>query len=235
MGIYDLKSDDFSNYGETMVGYKLKEFGWHIYKPDYDRYVDLIACKLVCKKCNAPWPDYNRLICLKCHREVSKGAVRAGKICPKCKKTYPPRTMTCDKCNIALRDNPRCPRCGGLVDIKSIACEKCNYKTFTFKFRTIQIKSSRVVDDGRNYGLTMKPKDLFDDPHHFFVWCFVDTNEEHKYLVLSVNDYKKIMGDSINTYSFRIAQNYRHHINKTSLREGNKNWGQFLNKFESLE
>ena len=144
MGVYELSNDDFSNYGEVMVGFKLKEYGWHIYRPDYDKYVDIIACKLVCKKCNSPWPDYNRLMCLSCKKEVSKGKVKAGKKCPKCGKLYKPRIVMCDDCNEELSDNPRCPYCDGLVDIKAIACENCGNKQFIFKFRTIQVKSALI-------------------------------------------------------------------------------------------
>ena len=95
--------------------------------------------------------------------------------------------------------------------------------------------SLRGVDDGRNYGLTMKPRNLFEDKNHFFIWCFVDENEEHKCIVMSVKDYKKVRGDALNRYSFRIGQNLRQHIDKGMLKKGKKDWSVFLNEFKNLE
>lgn len=237
MPLEDLREDDFSVYGETMVLFKLEELGWAIYRPMYDRYIDLLALKIACSNCDAPFPDYNKLQCTNCNREVSKQSVTHGKKCPNCNREFEPRVMTCPDCNQRLLDNAKCPHCNGVVDLKSVDCENCGYNQYEFKFRTIQVKSSRDVDNGRNFGLTMKPKDLINDPRHFFIWFFVDTQhpDKPKYLVMSVEDFKEVMGDTLGLYSFRIAQNFRMHINKETLRDGNRDWSVFLNKFDKLD
>jgi hypothetical protein len=63
-------------------------------------------------------------------------------------------------------------------------------------YRTIQVKSSRIensltlLQDGyESYGLTMKPKDLFHDVRHFYVWVFVDKDSKFHYFVLNVKDF----------------------------------------------
>jgi len=64
------------------------------------------------------------------------------------------------------------------------------------KYRTIQVKSSRVENlsnlskDGyESYGLTMKPKDLFHDVRHFYIWTFIDKDENFHYFILNVKDF----------------------------------------------
>ena len=64
------------------------------------------------------------------------------------------------------------------------------------EYRTIQVKSSRIeniptlnTQEYESYGLTMKPKDLFHDARHFFVWVFVDRNMEFHYFILDVKDF----------------------------------------------
>lgn len=43
------------------------------------------------------------------------------------------------------------------------------------------------------------------------------------------------MGNALNLYSFRIAQNLRMHINKETLREGDRDWNVFMNRFDLLD
>ncbi|HOL21455.1 MAG TPA: hypothetical protein PLQ41_01190 [bacterium] len=61
---------------------------------------------------------------------------------------------------------------------------------------TIQVKSSRVENistsskgEYESYGLTMKPKDLFHDVRHFFVWMFIDKENKFHYFILNVKDF----------------------------------------------
>jgi len=63
-------------------------------------------------------------------------------------------------------------------------------------YRTIQVKSSRIENiltmsqEGyESYGLTMKPKDLFNDVRHFYIWMFIDKDSKFHYFVLSVKDF----------------------------------------------
>jgi hypothetical protein len=64
------------------------------------------------------------------------------------------------------------------------------------EYRTIQVKSSRIENietlsrDGyESYGLTMKPKDLFHDVRHFYVWVFIDKDSKFHYFILNVKDF----------------------------------------------
>jgi len=63
-------------------------------------------------------------------------------------------------------------------------------------YRTIQVKSSRVenvrtllADGYESYGLTMKPKDLFHDVRHFYIWAFIDKDSRFHYFIFSVKDF----------------------------------------------
>lgn len=35
----------------------------------------------------------------------------------------------------------------------------------------------------------MKPKDLFHDVRHFYIWVFIDKDEKNHYFVFSVKDF----------------------------------------------
>uniref|UniRef100_A0A7C4XLW3 Uncharacterized protein n=1 Tax=candidate division WOR-3 bacterium TaxID=2052148 RepID=A0A7C4XLW3_UNCW3 len=63
-------------------------------------------------------------------------------------------------------------------------------------YRTIQVKSSRIenlstlsYDGYESYGLTMKPKDLFHDTRHFYIWAFTDKNLKFHYFIFNVKDF----------------------------------------------
>ena len=66
--------------------------------------------------------------------------------------------------------------------IDVVAVKKINEKEI---MRTIQVKGSRIEKEGTqlSYGLTHKPKDLMQDPAHFFIWLFYD-KEEKRYILL---------------------------------------------------
>lgn len=64
------------------------------------------------------------------------------------------------------------------------------------KYRTIQVKGSRIENistlkkDGyESYGLTIKPKDLFHDVRHFYVWVLIDEKSNFHYFILNVKDF----------------------------------------------
>jgi len=64
---------------------------------------------------------------------------------------------------------------------------------------TIQVKSSRIENlltlskDGyESYGLTIKPKDLFHDVRHFYIWVFIDESSKFHYFIFSVKDFVDI-------------------------------------------
>lgn len=112
----------------------------------------------------------------------------------------------------------------------------CGSKNYITKFRTIQVKSSRIeFDDSRSksintYAVDMKPKDLIEDSYHFFIWCLVDENDKPHFLVMSVNDFKRIMGDSLKGISFFKDQDRQHFSSKDFGK-----WAEFLNSFDKLE
>lgn len=80
------------------------------------------------------------------------------------------------------------------------------------------------------YAVDMKPRDLIKDKNHFYVWCLIDQDDKPHFLVMSVEDFKKTMGDSLKGISFFKDQDRQHF----SARDFGK-WGKFLNKFDALE
>lgn len=79
-----------------------------------------------------------------------------------------------------------------LIDryIDIIATKKINGK---LEFRTIQVKSSRLeeedVENQESYGLTHEPKDLLHDNRHFFIWVFVNKNDECQFFIVSIKNF----------------------------------------------
>ena len=41
----DLNTKHFSRYGEFLVSFELSKYGWNVYDPVYDEYIDLIINK----------------------------------------------------------------------------------------------------------------------------------------------------------------------------------------------
>ena len=76
----------------------------------------------------------------------------------------------------------------------------------------------------------MKPKDLIEDGFHFYIWCLIDDNDKAHFLVLSVSDFKRVMGNSINGISFFKDQDRQHFSSKDFGK-----WAEFENNFSILE
>ncbi len=112
----------------------------------------------------------------------------------------------------------------------------CGSKNYVTKFRTIQVKSSRIefnektVKSKNTYAVDLKPKDLIKDNYHYFIWCLVDDDDKPNFLVMSVNDFKRVMGDSLKGISFFKDQDRQHFSAKNFGK-----WGEFLNRFDKLE
>jgi len=92
------------------------------------------------------------------------------------------------------------------------------------EYRTIQVKSSRIeniptlnTQEYESYGLTMKPKDLFHDARHFFVWVFVDRNMEFHYFILDVKDF-------IDVRYYKLPKSSRRKYDSLLMR-GEWRWG----------
>lgn len=233
----DLSAKHFSRYGEFLVSFELSKHGWNIYNPVYDEYIDLLIHKHVCKNCGSIWNLTPALTCKKCGKDFSKtqkNKILAKKICVSCKNEMIGNKTKCTKCgNLELLNRPTCDKCGGEVEMIEHACA-CGSKKYTTKFRSIQVKSSRIeYKDGKSkntYAIDMKPKDLIRDENHFYVWCLIGADDKPHFLVMSVQDFMDTMGDSIKGISFFKDQDRQHF----SAKDFGK-WDKFLNRFDKLE
>jgi len=102
------------------------------------------------------------------------------------------------------------------------------------KFRSVQVKSSRIeYKNGKSkntYAVDMKPRDLIKDEFHFYVWCLIDDEDKPHFLVIPVEEFKRVMGDSLKGISFFKDQDRQHF----SAKDFGK-WKEFLSKFDKLE
>ncbi len=235
----DLNVKHFSRYGEFLVSFELSKHGWNVYNPMYDEYIDLLIHKHVCSECGKNWNLTPALICKKCGKDFSKtqkNKIIAKKKCLNCGTEMVGNKTKCVKCGgINLLNIPTCDKtnCGGEVELKNYLCE-CGNPTYIPKFRTIQVKSSRIErKNGKSkntYAVDMKPRDLIEDKNHFYIWCLIDEKDVSHFLVLSVSDFKKAMGNSLNGISFLKDQDRQHFSAK-----GYGKWEKFLNRFDALE
>jgi len=142
--------------------------------------------------------------------------------------------VKCTKCKSDdLINCPTCDKCNGEIEMIEHAC-RCSSKKYVTKFRTIQVKSSRIeYKDGKSkntYAIDMKPRDLIKDKTHFYIWCLVDDEDKPHFLVLSVYDFKRTMGSALKGISFFKDQDRQHFSAKNFGK-----WAKFLNKFNKLE
>ncbi len=237
--VSDLSEKHFSRYGEFLVSFELSKYGWNVYNPVYDEYIDIIVHKYICKKCGKLWNHTPALICKKCGKDFSKtqkNRIIAKKICKNCGNKMIGGRTKCEKCDSKdLINRPTCDNCDGEIEMITHTCE-CGSPEYETKFRTIQVKSSRIEYDKEanksknTYAIDMKPKDLIVDNYHFFIWCLIDDEDRPHFLVMSVKDFIDTMGDSIKGISFFKDQD-RQHFSATNFGK----WDKFLNKFDKLE
>ncbi|MBI5893251.1 MAG: hypothetical protein HZB79_06320 [Deltaproteobacteria bacterium] len=233
----DLSAKHFSRYGEFLVSFELSKHGWNVYNPVYDEYIDLLIHKHVCKDCGKTWNLTPALTCKNCGKDFSKtqkNKIIAKKVCASCKNEMVGNKTKCTKCKSEeLLNRPTCDECKGEVEMIEHAC-KCGSKKYVTKFRSIQVKSSRIeYKNGKSkntYAIDMKPKDLIKDENHFYVWCLIDDDDRPHFLVISVQDFIDTMGDSLKGISFFKDQDRQHF----SAKDFGK-WNNFLNKFDKLE
>ena len=233
----DLNVKHFSRYGEFLVSFELSKHGWNVYSPMYDEYIDIIAHKYSCSKCGKNWEITPSLICSKCGKDFSKtqkSKIIPVKICNKCKKKYIGNITKCKKCGSTdLQNIPTCDKCKGEVKLINFVCS-CGSKEYKTKFRTIQVKSSRVeYKDGKSkntYAIDHKPRDMINCEHHFFIWCLIDDNDKPTFLIMSVQDFIDTMGNSMKGTSFLKDQDRQHF---SSVNFGK--WAKFNNRFDLLE
>lgn len=233
----DLNTKHFSRYGEFLVSFELSKHGWNVYEPVYDEYIDLIIHKHVCKDCGKIWNMTPALVCKKCGKDFSKTQkinIIAKKICLNCKTEMVGNKTKCINCNCTnLQNIPTCDKCHGEIEMINHSCI-CGSLKYETKFRTIQVKSSRIeYKDGKSkntYAVDMKPRDLIKDGYHFYIWCLVDDNDKVHFLILSVDDFIRVMGDSIKGISYFKDQDRQHFSSKDFGK-----WKEFLNRFDKLE
>lgn len=230
--VSDLSEKHFSRYGEFLVSFELSKHGWNVYEPVYDEYIDFIIHKYICKNCNKLWNHTPQLVCKQCAKDFSKSnknRIIAKKICSDCKEESIGNIKVCPKCKSKnLINRPTCDKCDGEVEMKKHICE-CGSTDFDAKFRTIQVKSSRI-EDKNTYAIDMKPKDLIEDGLHYFIWCLIDNDSRSHFLVMSVTEFKEVMQGSLDGISFFKDQD-RQHFNSKDFGK----WKEFLNSFDKLE
>lgn len=233
----NLSAKHFSRYGEFLVSFELSKRGWNVYSPMYDEYIDLLIHKHVCKKCKHVWNLTPALVCKQCGKDFSKtqkNRIIAKKICADCKNEMIGNKTKCTKCkSVNLLNRPTCDKCKGEVEMINHTC-KCGCKEYKTKLKSIQVKSSRIeFKSGKSkntYAIDMKPRDLIKDKNHFYIWCLIDDNDKPHFLIMSVEDFKNTMGDSLKGISFFKDQDRQHF----SAKDFGK-WNKYLNKFKILE
>jgi len=83
----DLSAKHFSRYGEFLVSFELSKYGWNVYEPVYDEYINFIIYKHTCTDCDKNWNLTPALVCKKCGKDFSKtqkSKIIAKKICEDC-------------------------------------------------------------------------------------------------------------------------------------------------------
>lgn len=231
--VAELSEKHFSRYGEFLVSFEFSKHGWNIYSPVYDEYIDMVVHKYICKSCNRIWTHTPELVCKKCRKDFSKSLKKdiiAKKICGNCGNEMIGNKTKCSKCGSEnLVNRPTCDKCGGEVEMIKHKCE-CGSDKYETKFRTVQVKSSRIEMGKNSYAIDMKPKDLIEDGLHFYIWCLIDNNDRPHFLVMSVKDFKDTMKDALKGISFFKDQDRQHF----SAKDFGK-WKKFLNQFQKLE
>jgi len=229
------KVGQFGKIGEHMVGFELSKRGWIIFYPPYDERVDVVAIKIRCKACKSNWYNEHRIACLnsKCTefekpvQGINSKNRYKNKICKKCgniekRDSKNAQKAYCNKCNGKLEEVALCSKCKQEINVLKNNCSnpECKSKDYEIVFRSIQVKSSHLVDRGKNIAFNFKYQDLIDDKRHYFIVYnrrIVNNLERHFYWVLTIDDFKKIK--NINTTSFKIYQNDRGHYPLEKLKE----------------
>lgn len=178
--------------------------------------------------------------------KICRHILTKDQICGQINLTAAQRCISCGKTISKAKNSKRCFRCNHTSeDFKDIEeCLYCHNKTNSFKIITLQVWGSREVDEGKNFGFKMKPRDLLNDKRHFFIWigyrgeccsqcklpsrncknCVqrAKSKEEEIILIMSVDDFTGIMGSRINSRAFAVTQNDRLHPDKRTLKKGSR-------------
>lgn len=227
----------FSRFGEFVASFELSKYGWDIYTPVYDEYVDLIIHKIVCKKCGKSWNTNPNLICdnLSCNETITstkkKDIIANGK-CLVCGHTFHKKNIiACPKCKSKnLESKPTCPTCkNGLIYIENTSCT-CGSTNHIDKFRTIQVKASRIEKNKKSYAVDLRPRDLTQGDNHYYIWVCIDENGDPSFLVVPLSDFMNEAQNLIKSTSF-VKDQGREHFNASNFGK----WNNYLNAFNLLD
>lgn len=229
----EMKEGQFGKVGEHMVGFELSKRGWIVFFPPYDERIDVVALKFVCAKCNALWDITHLLTCTNTgcklyNKDIVKSRIVKNKHCLNCgrllsREEASSQIAKCPVCKEGdLEEVACCYECNSLVDIKRNKCTMIGCDSIKCKIilRTIQVKSTHLVDEGKNLGFNFKFQDLLDDKRHFFIIYnrdIIENIEKHFYWILSVNDFKSIK--NVETTAFKVYQNDRCHFAPEKLKQ----------------
>jgi len=249
----DFKVGQFGKIGEHMVGFELSKRGWIIFYPPYDERVDIVAMKFRCKKCKSSWLNEHRIACVnsKCSEfekpiaTINSKKQYKNKVCKKCghieKRTdNNAQKEICPRCSGTMEEVALCPQCHKEIEVLGKNCSKfpeCDSTNYEVLFRSIQVKSSHLVDNGKNIGFNFRYQDLIDDKRHFLIVYnrrIINDVERHFYWIMSKKDFKKAKGN-INTTSYKIYQNDRGHYPLKALEEFRFNEEEFYKLQEEKE
>ena len=158
---HEFKVGQFGKIGEHMVGFELSKRGWIIFYPPYDERTDIVAIKFCCKKCTAPWHNEHKISCMnpKCKefeksiKSINSKKSFKNKKCSKCglieKRTDKnAQQSACKKCGGKLEEIALCPKCSEKIKIFEKNCSNpdCDSTEYELLFRSIQVKSSHLVE-----------------------------------------------------------------------------------------
>ena len=106
----DLSAKHFSRYGEFLVSFELSKYGWNVYEPVYDEYINFIIYKHTCTDCDKNWNLTPALVCKKCGKDFSKtqkSKIIAKKICEDCQNASqcPDCSQLCESKGKIARDS----------------------------------------------------------------------------------------------------------------------------------
>ena len=134
-------------------------------------------------------------------------------------------------------ETPTCPNCKAVIEMIAQRAHRGGILNIIDKI--LQVKSSRIekIPNGNlknTYAVDMKPRDMIVSKNHFFIWCLIDDSVDPKgkpnFLIMSVNDFKETMGDSIKGTSFFKDQDRQHFSSKNFGK-----WNKFKDQFSKLE
>ena len=122
---------------------------------------------------------------------------------------------------------------GWIVSIptRDVGIDRVAFKVDTqkFKYLFIQVKTA-VWTDTSGYSITVRKTKAYEDPHFIFIFVLRDLENRVKFLVLTTEEWREIMGKKLETPSWKEEGVYLFHI-PYELKE----WKKHLNAFDKLE